>query len=538
MFHVRRRFHEPFSLEQMHMDDWRLFPRSCILGMRSLFALVHASVKSRGDWKAWCSGKPASAPWAKGDPSLSNPSDSEVSRSAKVPGLARLLTLFVREAISVFETDPTLNKTGRTGANVSATEHKNRDNEPSTHVGMHEPLALRSKCLWALWVLETLLSLEVGQREESEASRRGPDGEETSGKKIVWTASGESDDAGEELAEVASARSPQAFAAALRAAISSDLDEIVQASACSLCSVMLNLSRPASPTFSSSSPSGRHETRATAGGTAENKAHRHRAVIRSAPSDDGYELPPQEHSLARAFSSSLRSQVSTPSLSSHLLQSQLELLAQWELRRHAQSTHRPGEDVWDQGESKACSENSPSLGVGVNDSWDVATALFAGSDGGGEGFETTQMRSSRTAARGRRVGTTDGGASMLSSLPTPCLLGKTTPKHNSLLVEAVSATSVTVSWGGWFETDDEPELQVGLGSGDCLARPSAIGKVPGASDLAQALRSKLKHAASRRQDEGPSLVLKVRKQRSGGALNGLRRLKRNPPCFRLCRLLS
>eukprot|EP00752_Nemacystus_decipiens_P011018 g9791.t1 len=78
-------------------------------------------------------------------------------------------------------------------------------------------------------------------------------------------------------------------------------------------------------------------------------------------------------------------------------------------------------------------------------------------------------------------------------------------------MEAVSATSITVSWGDWFETDDEPELQVGLGSGDCLARPSAIGKVPGTSDLAQALRSKLKHAASRQQDEdGPSLVLKVR----------------------------
>lgn len=489
------------------------------MSMGALLDLIYASVEPRRDWKAWCSGKRASAPWAKGDPSLSNPSDSEISRNARVPSLTGLLTLFVREAISVFETDPTLNMAGPMGANVSATEHKNPDNERGTHVGMREPLALRSKCLWAIWVLETLLSLEIGRREKSEAPLRGPDGEDHS-RKPVWTTSREGDHAGEELAEVASARSPQAFAATLRAAISNDLDEMVQAMACSLCSVMLNLSRLERSAFSSNSSVGRHEARATAGITAENNAQRHRVIL-SVPPEAGYELPSQEHSLARAFSSSLRSQVSTPSLSSHLLQSQLELLAQWELRRsaegvsHAQSTHRPGEDAWDQEESKVSGDNPLSPGTGISDSWDVATALFAGLEGGGDGFERTQIRSSRAAGRGRRVGTADGETSMLSSLPTPGLLGKLTPNHNSLLVEAVSATSVTVSWGGWFETDDEPELQVGLGTGDCLARPSSGAKVPGASDLAQALRSKLKHAASRRQDEGPSLVLKVTEQRTG-----------------------
>lgn len=471
--------------------------------MRSLFDLVYAFVKPRSDLEAWRSGKSALAPWAKGDPPLSDSNDSEVPINANIPSLTHLLTLFVREAISVFETDPALIKTGSTGAKISTTEHKNGGNEHGTYGGRCEPLALRSRCLWALWVLRTLLLLEMGQREKGGTSCRGPDGDDVLGKP-VWMASEASDDAREELLETASARSPQAFAAALRAAISNDLDETVQALACSLCSVMLNMSRLVRPTFSSSSTLGCHETRAAA----ENNAHRHR-VIRLVPPEDGYELPPQEHSLARAFSSSLRSQVTTPSLSSHLLQSQLELLAQWEIRRST-GKMRGVEDVWDQKESKVNGENPSSPGVGINDSWDVATALFAGFEGGGDGFETTQLRSSRTAARRRRAGITDGEASMLSNLPCPCLPGKTTPDHNSLLVEAVSATSVTVSWGGWFETDDEPELQVGLGSGDCLARPSAIGKVPGTSDLAQALRSKLKNAASQQQDEeGPSLVLKV-----------------------------
>lgn len=506
--------------------------------MRSLFDLLHAFVKPRSNWLGWCLGKPMSAPLAKGDAPLSNPSDSEGSRNASVLSLTRLMTLFVREAISVFETDQALVKPGPTGAKVSATERKSwGGNERGTHGGMREPLALRSKCLWALWVLETLLSLEMGHRENGEAPPRGgPDGDDASSKP-VWTASEASDEAREELPEAASARSPRAFAAALRAAISDDLDETVQALACSLCSVMLNVSRLARPTFSCSSPLGCHETRATA----EDNTHRHR-VIRSVPPQDGYELPPQEHSLARAFSSSLRNQVTSPSLSPLLLQSQLELLAQWELRRsadksgtglHAQRTKRSSEGVWDsQKESKDSGESPRSPAASVNDSWDVATALFAGFEGAGDGFETTQARTSRTAARGRRTGTADSDASMLSSLPTPCLFGKITPHHNSLLVEAVSATSVTVSWGGWFETDDEPELQVGLESGDCLARPSAIGKVPGTSDLARALRSKLKHAASRQEDEdGPSLVLKVREQRPGGKLNELRRLKRNFPRF-------
>ena len=519
------------------------FSRSCMSGMRSLFDLVHGVVKPRSDRKAWCLEKPDPAPWAKGDPPLASPNEPEVSRRSNKPGLARLLTFFVRQATSVFDTDLALVKAGTTAARVSTTERKSWGKER----GIRDPVALRCKCLWALWVLETLLSLETGKRETGEAPRGGPDDGDGASSRPILAASEENDDASEESAEAASARSPQVFAAALRAAISEDLDEPVRALACSLCSVMLSLSRPARPNFSGGSSSECREARAAA----ENSgAHRRSRVIRSVPPEDGYELPLQEHSLARAFSSGLRNQAATPSLSSRLLQGQLELLAQWELRRstgktgrglHPQSTHRQGEDVWDRKDAKISGENPSSPVVRINDSWDVATALFAGLEaGGGDGFETTQARSSRTTAA-RRTGTSDVEASTPSSSPSPCLLGEVTPNHESLLVEAVSATSVTVSWGGWFETDDEPELQVGLGSGDCLPRPSAFGKVPGTSDLAQAVRSRLKHAASRQQDEeGPSLVLKVRGQRGRVPTLDSESFDAESPPFqsRLCLLLD
>lgn len=500
-------------------------PRSCVWAMRSLFDLVVASVKPSNEWNAWVLGKPSSARWANEDPppSSSHQSSNEAARKLRIPGLARLLTLFVREAISTFETDPAVAKAGSTKASVSDT--KERDAERGTRVSTCEPLALRSKYLWALWVLETLLALERRDREKGGAPRECPDGGGAS-TEPDWTVGGENDDAGDDLnsilPEVASARSPQAFAAILRSAIGNDLGEALQALAYHLCSCILSLSRQATPMLSSSSPVGQHEMEPTS--MAENSG-----VIRSVPpEEDRYELPSQELALARAFSIRLRSEVSTSSLSSRLLQSQLELLAQWEFRRSAvnakgalpaESTHRRREEEWNHEELKAGVKKPSTPEVWINtprkctDGWDVATALFAGTEGGGDGFETTHTRDSRAAARGRRAGTAESEASVLSSLPTPCLLGKLTPAdHNSLLVEAVSATSVTVSWGGWFGSGDEPELQVGVGS-DGLAYPLAFGKVPGASDLAQALRSKLKHAASLRQDEGPRLVLKVREQR-------------------------
>lgn len=505
---------------------YNFIPRSCLWAMRSLFDLVVASVRPSNIWKAWVSGKLSSATWTNEDSSPSNlhQSRDEAARTSRVPGLARLLTLFVREAISTFESE----KAGSMNASVSATQE--REAERGTRASKGEPLTLRSKYLWAFWVLETLLSLERRDREKTgglhECLDRGSASTEPDP-----AVGAENDDAGDDLnsilPEVASARSPQAFAAILRSAIGNDLDEGLQALAYSLCSCMFSLSRLGTPLFSGRSPVGHPDMEPAVGGATAVKS----GVVRSVPpEEDGYELPSQEHALARAFSIRLRSEVRTSSLSSCLLQSQLELLAQWEFRRsdvnangvlRAQSTQRRSEEGWNQEQLKVGVEKTSSPDVWINtpgkctNRWDVATALFAGAEGEGDGFEGTHTKSSRAAARGRRVGTAESDASVLSTLPTPCLPENLfSADHNLLLVEAVSATSVTVSWGGWLESGDEPELQVGVDS-DGLAYPLAFGKVPGASDLAQALRSKLKHAASLRQEEGPRLILKVREQRLG-----------------------
>lgn len=491
--------------------------------MRSLFDLVVASIKPSNEWKAWVSGKLSSSTWTTGDvPPLNlHQSSDEATRTSRVPGLARLLKLFVREAISTFETE----KAGSTNASISTTEE--RVAEQGTRVSTCEPLALRSKYLWSMWVLETLLSLERRDRERRGGLYECPGGSGAS-KEPERAVSGGNDDTGDDLnsilLEVASARSPQAFSAILRSAIVKDLDEGLQASAYSLCSCMFSVSRLATLKFSGNPLVGQPEVEpAVAGG---GMAVNNEAVRSVPPEEDQYDLPSQEHALARAFSIRLRGETRTSSLSSCLLQSQLELLAQWEFRRsavnnadgglRAQSTQRRREEGWNQEGSKVEVEQASTPDVWVNtahkctNDWDLATALFAGADGGGDGFETTHANGSRVAARGRRVGTAESESSALSSLPTPCLPGKlSSADHNSLLVEAVSATSVTVSWGGWFESSEEPELQVGVGS-DGLAYPLVFGKVPGASDLAQALRSKLKHAANLRQEEGPRLVLKVR----------------------------
>lgn len=501
--------------------------------MRTLLDLVAASVKSCGEWEAWIARRSASTRWAKEDslPSNSPESSDEAARIARIPSLKGLLMLFIREAVSIFEATPPTSKAGSIGADASATE--DQEDERGTHVNTCEPLAVRSKCLWALWVLDTLLSLGCGGR----AKRGNPrtcSGRESASTQPVVTASEGADDAGDEqdsiLPELASARSPQAFAAVLRSAIGNDRDEMVQAFALSLCSRMLSLSGLAPPTSCGSPAVGGHEPEAKARGTTDSNAYDNGRVF-AFPPENGFEMTAQEYSLARTFSARLRSQANTPKFSSRLLQSQLELLAQWEFRRspvntegvvQADGAHEGG---WDQEELKVGFEQPSAPEVWINagrqrDNWDVATALFAGVEGGGDGFEMSQKRDPWATTRGRRTGTADSEPSALSSIPPPCLLGKLAPaNNNSLLVEAVSPTSVTVSWGGWSETGDEPELQVVIGSGDNLARPLAVGKAPGASDLAQALRSKLKHVASRRRDEGPGLVLKVRELRSGRGCN-------------------
>lgn len=472
--------------------------------MRSLIELLVASVKPRDEWKAWTSAKRLSEKWTKDDPTPSNSQSSDVARTARMPSLIRLLTLFIHEAISTFETGPVLKNVGSTGADKQPTEEQNAGRGRGTSVS--ELLAFRSNFSWALWVLDTMLKLESAESTMDGPSSAPRDGRVPSTEPIRTTSAeneNTSDDANLLLPEVPSAWSPQAFGAVLRTANSNNLDESLQTLAYALCSNMLTLSRLAKRIFPGSmvSSNASHETTETCLGS---------------PEGDGYTLPQQELALARAFSARLRSQISAPGPSSSLLQSQLELLAQWELRRSiVNGKNRPREEGWDLGKTKVGADKPPSPGDWVHtsqngaDTWDVTTGLFAGAEGGGNGFEIAPDTNSRAAGRGRRVGTAESETSLPSGLHTPPFSGALTPAHhNSLLVEAVSATSVTVSWGDWFETGGEPELQVWVG-GDGVALPVAFGKAPRASDLAQALRSKLKRATNRRRDDGPSMVLLV-----------------------------
>lgn len=494
--------------------------RSFLAAMRSLFRLVVASVKP---WNEKASRSPESSVRRAGEGGapLSNLQDGNdaAAGAAKNTSLAHLVRLFVHEAIATFEIDPVPKCAESASHGLTTSERKFEAGMSSSACG---PLAFRSKYSWALWVLETLLEVKTAGHVEDGVSSKVAD--ESAGTGSVRTASGIGDDAGDDdnsvLHAVASARSSQAFSAVLRSAISNDMGEILQSLAYSLCSRMLNKSRLTTPQPSNVSSPGLHVIKTSTTESVKGNTLEHAGV----PEPGKYALPTQEKSLARAFSARLRSQVSTPNFSSHLLQSQLELLAQWELQRSgvrgeplsdADSTRRQREAEFEYDERKVSGKKPQSPQVWVNtgrkhaDSWDVATALFAGMEGGSDEFDTTRARNSRVAGRGRRTGTAESEASALSCLPTPRFLGKLNPPHHdSLLVEALSATSVTVSWGGWFESGDEPELQVGVG-GDGFAYPVAFGKA-GASDLAQALRSKLKHASSRRRSEGPSLVLKVR----------------------------
>ncbi|CAM9095192.1 unnamed protein product, partial [Hapterophycus canaliculatus] len=501
-------------------DPIRIFPGSSYTAMRYSLGLVIASV---GPWNEWQARLPESSARRanEGDPLISNLQDSDdaLAGAPRIASLARLVRLFVREAIATFEADPDLKcaesgPLGLTGAG--------KNTEGGMNPSACGPLAFRPNYSWALWVLETLVELKTAGCTEGGISPRLPEANAEGGS--VLTARRGSDHAGDEdssaLQALVCARSSEAFSTVLRSAISNDMGETMQPLAYSLCSRMLNASRLDTPTASSISTLGLNETRTPTTDRMKRNAPENAAV----PETVNYGLQTQEHYLARAFSVRLRSQVSTSSFSSHLLQSQLELLAQWELQRSAfrrepavdtDSSRRLHETEWDHGERKVNVKKPQSPQVWVNtgrkyaESWDVATAVFAGIEGGGDGFETTCARYSRTTGKGRRTGTAESEASALSCLPTPNFLGKLTPPHhNSLLVEAVSATSVTVSWGGWFEIGDEPELQVRIG-GDGLAYPVAFGKEAGASDLAQALRSKLKHASSRRRNECPSLALKM-----------------------------
>lgn len=375
-------------------------------------------------------------------------------------------------------------------------------------------------------VIETLLVLESTYRGMGWPSRaRSHDsGSSITGERhSIWAMPSGHDDgdagsgANAVILAVTSARSPQTLAALLCPAVARNLDTAVRTSAFTLCSHILNTSR-----IGTADASPIQTTPKNARAPERSKTH----VVQPAEfKEDEFALSSQERALARAFSARLRNEVSTKPLASSLAQSQLELLVQWQVRRSAadgdtgkhtscpRHLHEEGScpseqakggntmssrDMW----SPCCRERI--------DNWDVATTVLAGVEGGFDSFDTAQSKRPRMMGS-RRPGTAESETSAISNIPAPSFPGKLTSGNKyALLVEAASATSVTVSWGGWLDTDHGPELQVGIG-GNGVAYPLSCSRAVGGSDLAQALRSKLKHAAGRRrQHHGPSLVLKVR----------------------------
>lgn len=505
--------------------------------MGSFFELALISIKSEGGQGVWSSAKsPLVARCTKDGtpPSTNSRQNDEAFWTSSTPALTRLITLFVAEAVSSIEHGPTSDRPRNGGAESSITSDQGGD-------GTGKPLASSSNVLWAMWVLDTLLLLEstYGGMEGSARGRSDESGDDSFGP-IGPVRKGEdesvvSEDVRSLGLAVASARSPRALAAAFHiAATGNGAGEDLRVLACSVCAHMLDLSRLA-PSFGRSA-TGRHEDEASADAATAPEFPRRPFIPTSGPVKDECALPLQERSLAREFSTRLRTQVSMQSLGSPSLQSQLELLAQWELRRSTASGKKRGlglpserarTHLYHDEETKkegAMPEGTHQTGTDKHsvpevwthstgertDSWDVATASFAGvEEAGDNNSETTQVKKYGIVGP-KRSDTADSEASALSAVPTAS--GKDSSTQNkmlSLLVETASATSVTVSWGGWVDSDHGPELQVGIGSNG-IAYPVACGREAGASDLAQALRSKLSHAASRRQDQELGLVLKVK----------------------------
>lgn len=512
--------------------------RSCALAMGSFFELALIPIKARSGQGVRSSAKsPLVARCTKdGTPPPTNSrQNDEACWSSSTPALTRLITLFVAEAVSSIEHGPTSDRPRNGVAESSIASDQGGD-------GTGKPSAsTSSNILWAMWVLDKLLLLEstYGGMEGSTHGRSDESGDDSFGP-IGPVMKGEdesvvSEDVRSLGLAVASARSPRAFAAVLRVtATGNSAGEDLRVLACSVCAHMLHLSRLA-PSFRRSATS-RHEDEASADAATAPEFPPRPFIPTSGSVKDECALPLQERSLAREFSTRLRTQVSMQSLGSPSLQSQLELLAQWELRRStvtvsgkrglglpserarthryhdeeakkegatAEGTHQTGTDkhsvpeVW----THSTGERT--------DSWDVATASFAGvEEAGDNNAETTKVKKYGIVGP-KRSDTADSEASALSAVPAAS--GKDSSAQNkfmSLLVETASATSVTVSWGGWIDADHGPELQVGIGSNG-IAYPVACGREAGASDLAQALRSKLSHAASRRRDQESGLVLKV-----------------------------
>ena len=560
------------SLSNLSIPPPHIARRSCALAMGTFFELALVSLKSRGGQGSWFSANPSSAqPVTEDDTPCKNTGQSgEACWAASTPALTRLVALFVAEAVSSIELGSADKTRNNGGADASFSSHQG-----SGTTG--KPLTSSSNMLWAIWVLDTLLLLERTHG-EMEGSIYGHKDESGGSVGSSGPATGEKDQsvASEDVRSlglaVASARSPRAFAAVLDIAIGiNSAGNGLRRLACSTCAHMLDLSRIA-PSFRPyvTSQNGDEASADTTTTTAGSDHHTTTTTVpTSEPLKGEFTLPLQERLLARDFSTRLRGQVSmqrlgSPSLSP-CLQSELELLAQWELHRStvrgtklsvpSKSTsrlhdkerqndgprsRREGQDE-EPRSNKDCQSRGPTSkgtragngkkqhsapeawmhhAIKRTDSWDVATTSFAGvEDTGGNNTEMTLQGKQYAAIIGpKRLDTAESEDSELSTLPTSSGEDGSAQNAMPLLVETATATSVTVSWGGWLDTDHGPELQVRIGSNG-IAYPVDCGRETGASDLAQALRSKLSHAASRRREQESGLMLKASTDK-GAALKG------------------
>lgn len=489
----------PQNVNRTDSPTFFISPRSCSLAMRSIMKMIVAPIMS------WKEGECDLLKYSPGErhtassPHLEGPYDS--SSLSKISSLGRFVTLMIDEAVSMFDHAQARKRSPRGNGNCTPGVMKEKcadsDSLTSTHLS------------WAIWVIETLLELEAIYRGiRSPACEGAPKRLLTESlHPSIWKVpSGDencdaTDDAKIVLSAMASARSPKTLSSVLRFALGSgsSLDKTLRISAYTVCSHALELSRVAATTTASIENTWTHKENDT----------------QSIMSED-------ERALARAFSMRLRSKLNSGSLASPLLQSQLELLVQCHIRRLAITTCRerynnPKHLPRKEGLGSAGNISgafAPSFPLNPcqegTDNWDVATSALAGVEIGTNSSEVMLTRK-RRGLEPVRPSTAESEASALSNAAMSSLTGN----HNSddkitLLVESAMATSITLSWGGWLDSDHAPELQVEVG-GDGIAYPLAFGNAIGASDLAQALRSKVRLATNcRQQHDGVRLVLKVR----------------------------
>lgn len=392
---------------------------------------------------------------------------------------------------------------------------KSKREQPST----------RPNNLWAMWVVATVMKICETQHRPCRSSAVGK-------AETVASASGARPSSGAGTSAVAgsveghmrslasalnSARSARTFAAVLLSASSRRLDFNLRCIGYLLCAEMINRSLSDVPIGSLPSKDPSEAGEKVGEATTTKKGAFHHTVPQSSPQDE-FSSPSRERVLARDFSLQLRHEISTKRLSSPLLQSQLELLAQWQRRKPTTDgeTCRNGiNDAWDM--TEPCSSEGSQFPLDTSacasceqvQSWGVATPVVAGPGGGGSGFEGAQRGDTRMA-RSRRPSTAESDQSALSNMPEfsyPTNIPAV--RRIPVLVEVATATSVTLSWGGWVEEDRGSDSLAGA-DGYGSMHTVCIGQGGRASTLAQALRAKARHMDGSRREHAPSLVLKVR----------------------------